>query len=184
MEVKGPAVKSIVDFIKNNYKERFDKWIDSLPESSKKIMKNPIYATSWYPIEDGVVAPTRKMAEMFFKNSFEAAWQSGRYSADVGLKGVYRIFVKATKPSFIISRANNVFTSYYKPSEMIIADSSDKHVIVHITKFAKPNAIVEYRIAGWMERALEISGCKDLKVFISQSLTKGDPITEFKIRWN
>jgi hypothetical protein len=43
---------------------------------------------------------------------------------------------------------------------------------------------VEARIAGWMQRALEINGCKNIIVKMPKSLTKGDPVTEYLVNWN
>jgi hypothetical protein len=59
----------------------------------------------------------------------------------------------------------------------------DKSVIAMITEFYPPSEVIEYRIAGWMEKALELSGCKNLKVEITRSLAKGDSLTEFDMRW-
>jgi len=184
MEIKGPAVKSIPEFVKKNFPNRFKEWLDSLTPESKKIMANPIFSTSWYPMEVAAVEPTEKMGLLFYKSKIEAAVESGKYSAESTLKGVYRIFVKASSPTYIINRASKVFTTYYRPSNMKVVDTSDKTVLVHITQFESPNSIVEFRIAGWMERALELSGCKDVKVFIKKSLTKGDDVTEYSIKWS
>jgi hypothetical protein len=184
MEIKGPAVKSIPEFVKKNYKARYNEWLDSLSAESKKIMANPVYSTGWYPVHEAAIEPTEKIGLLFFKSKIEAAWESGKYSAESTLKGVYRIFIKASSPQYIISRASKVFTTYYRPSKMQVVDSGEKFVITQITEFGEPNSIVEYRIGGWMEKALELSGCKDVKVFIKKSLTKGDSVTEYSIRWS
>jgi len=184
MEIKGPAVKSIPEFVKKNYNARYNEWLNSLSPESRKIMANPVYSTGWYPVKEAAVEPTEKIGLLFFKSKIEAAWESGKYSAESTLKGVYRIFIKASSPQYIISRASKVFTTYYRPCNMEVIESTDKSVLVHITEFGEPNPIVEYRIGGWMEKALELSGCKEVKVFIRKSLTKGDPVTEYSIRWN
>ena len=43
--------------------------------------------------------------------------------------------------------------------------------------------MIEYRIAGWIEKALELSGCEDIKIRITKSMTKGDAISEYKVSW-
>lgn len=55
---------------------------------------------------------------------------------------------------------------------------------LHIIKFGEPNYLVEQRIGGWIEKAFEICGCKNVKVSITKSLTKGDEITEYKATWS
>jgi hypothetical protein len=185
MEVKGTAVKSIKEYVEKKYKPQFNNWIQSLPESSQAIMKNAVFANNWYPMKDAAVEPTKAMAKMFYNNDFEtAARESGKYSAETGLKGVYKIFVMIAKPSYIMQRAGRVFTSYYSPSEISVLNSYDKGLTLHITKFPDPEEVIEHRIAGWCEKALEFTNCKNVKANITQSLAKGDNLTEIVITWN
>jgi hypothetical protein len=67
---------------------------------------------------------------------------------------------------------------------MKVAEKGEEYVVLHITQFEEPDELVENRIAGWMERAMEIHGVEQLTVNITQSLTKGDPVTEIQVRWS
>lgn len=185
MEAKGTAVKSLKDFVENNYKNQYNDWIKSMPESSQEIMKGGVFANNWYPMNDAIINPSKAVAKMFFNNDIkEAAFQMGRYSAEIGLKGVYKIFIMIAKPSFIMQRANRVFQSYYSPSNMEVFSSNDNAIITHITNFSEPSSIVENRIAGWKHKALELTHCRNVKVVITKSLTKGDKVTEFSMSWD
>lgn len=185
MEVKGTAVKSIKDYVEKKYNNQFNDWIQSLPESSRTIMGGGIFANKWYPMKDAAVEPTKAIAKLFYKNNIEkAAIEAGRFSAEMGLKGVYKIFVRVASPNYIMQRAGRVFTSYYSPSDIAVVNSHDKGLTLHITKFPEPEEVIEYRIAGWCERALEFTNCKNVKANITKSLAKGDNLTEIVITWN
>lgn len=185
MEVKGTAVKSIKEYVETKYSANFNDWLNSLPESSQGIMKEAIFANNWYPMKDAAVEPTKALAEKFYSSDYKkAAKESGRFSAEMGLKGVYKIFVKVASPHYIMKRAGRVFTSYYSPTEISVVDSHDKGLTLHITKFPEPEEIIEYRIAGWCERALEFTNCKDVNAEITKALSKGDELTEIVINWN
>lgn len=184
MEVKGTAVKSICDFVKTNFPEKYTLWLNSLPDKSRRIFLTGVSTPDWYPIHDGAIVPTKALGDMFYNDSKKGAWLSGRYSADVALTGIYKVYVKLSSPGHIIERTSRIFAAYYQPSEITTANRTDKSVSVVITKFAQPHDVIEYRIAGWMERALEISGCKDVKVDIVKSLTKNQGVTEYRITWN
>jgi hypothetical protein len=183
MEVKGSAVSSIPEFVKNRFGSRMNEWIGKMPPDSRQIMTNKILSSSWYPVREAVVVPTRAICDLFYGGDARGARESGRFSADHALSGIYKLFVKIGSPQFIIGKASNIFTSYYRPSEIKTAELSDKGTIVHITQFAEPDELVEQRIAGWIERALEISGCKGVKLQILRSLTKNDPVTEISCKW-
>lgn len=184
MEVKGTAIKSISDFVKKEHSAKYTDWLRELPEASRNLIKGGIYATDWYPLEEAAIIPTRKIAEMFFPDLRTGAWQCGRFSAEQSLTGVYKLYVRMSKPSHIIARASKIFSTYYRPSEMNVAKETSKSVELHITKFDMLDKIIEFRIAGWMEKALEMSGCKNISIKLPSSITRGDQLTIYTINWD
>jgi len=185
MEIKGSAVKSIVEFIRKNHPDRYHDWLNTLPEESKKIFMEPVLPSNWYPLNESAVIPTRHLAEMFFNGDTEkGAWQSGRYSAENALTGIYKFFIRAASPFYIISKASKILSTYYRPSDIAVIEKGDNWVLVDIARFEEPSAIIECRICGWIERALEISGAKNVKINVRKTMTKGDDVTELYMSWN
>jgi hypothetical protein len=43
--------------------------------------------------------------------------------------------------------------------------------------------IVEARIEGWVARSLEISGCVDVQVGVTESIAMGQAVTRFDLSW-
>lgn len=183
MEIKGSAVKSIPDYLKKHHPEKYGMWMDALPEKSRKVFSEPVLPSSWYPLQDAAIIPTEVLGQLLFSDGVKGAWQCGRFSAETALTGIYKFFVKAASPHFIIDRAGRIFTTYYQPCEMKVADKGDKFVVLHITHFEEPSRLVEGRIGGWIERAMEIHGVNSLRVTIDKSLAKGDPVTEIRVSW-
>ena len=65
MEIKGTAVKSIKDFVRDNYPDRYDEWFKSLSKESQFVL-NTMLSNGWYPVKEGVIEPTQRIGEMFF----------------------------------------------------------------------------------------------------------------------
>lgn len=184
MQVKGTAINSIPEFIRRKFgPEGLSKWLNALSESARRVYNGAVLAGNWYPVKEIMEEPTRKMCELFYRGDVRGAREGGRFSAEMGLKGVYRIFVKWGSPEFLIRKASTIFSSYYQPSEIRVVAEEERKTVVHITQFSEPSLLIENRIAGWMERALEISGCTNVKILITQSLAKGSPYTEFVATW-
>jgi len=184
MKVKGSVVLSVLKFVKNQSASDYENWLNSLPESSKEIYRNTILVSEWYPLDEGVVEPTRLIGKMFFNGDIlRAAHMSGVQSADDALSGIYKVFVMVATPKFIMKRASKIMTSFYEPSTLVLGDERSKGVDIHITKFDDANEIVEQRIGGWMEKALEICGCKNIQMDIPKSLARGDELTHYVINW-
>ncbi len=184
MEIKGTAVKSIQDFVKKNFPAQYKEWENTLPADSKKIFCDAILATDWYPLQAGGVAPTRHVARFYGNNTKKAAWEMGRYSAELALTGIYKVFIKVATPAFIIDRASKIIETYYRPAELKVVERPAKGVVLHILNFPGLDSVIEYRICGWIERALEINNLKSIKIDIPQSITKGNKISEFRISWD
>ena len=183
MKVKGTTVKSIKQFVKDTWPDRYEIWLNSLPKASKDIMSGSIYATDWFPLQEAAVTPTYYLKMFYNEDNFKAAWQAGRYSAETTLTGVYKVFVKVANPGYIIKRASRITATYYENVKVDSSETTSNSVVVTIHKFEDLDKMIEYRIGGWMERALELSGCDGVRIRITQSLTKGDAITKYKITW-
>lgn len=184
MEIKGTAVTAIRDHVKSNFPDKYSDWLNSLSESSKDIYAGVIDSSKWYPLNEGGIEPTKKTADLFYKGNYEkGAWDGGRYSAEKGLTGIYKIFVKASSPGYIIQRASRVFATYYQPCKMEVTERTEKSVHLEISNMTESDLVIEYRIGGWIEKALLISGAIEPTVEFLKSIARGDNVTLMKIHW-
>jgi hypothetical protein len=185
MHVKGTAVKSIQEFVQTRYADKYAEWLKAMPETSRAIMSKPVYASDWYSVKDAAIEPTIAIGKVIFNgDSVKAGWETGRFSSEIALNGVYKIFVKMATPQFIISRSGKILPSYYDPSELAVKETGSKHVILNITRLPMNHEVLEARVFGWIQRALEVTGCKNVQIVPNKAMSKGDPITELMITWN
>lgn len=184
MKIKGTAVRSINDFVKKKFPDKYGDWLNSLPNESQDQYKSGLKSNEWYEMDVVAIQPTEKIGELFYNDTKKGAWESGRFSAKTALSGIYKLYVMASKPAHIIERANRIFAAYYQGAEMSSKQISKHEVTITIERFLEPNDVIECRIAGWIECALEISGCKDVDVKINKSMVKGDSQTVYNVNWN
>jgi hypothetical protein len=183
--VKGSVPLSIRNFVRNKYPNRYQEWCNRLPGESKKLFSEVLKASEWINSENGAVAPTKLIGEMFFNRDYKkAAWETGRYSSEVALTGIYKVFVMVASPKYMIDRASKILVTFYEPTSMQVNELRPKGVTLHITRFPNSNTVLEYRIGGWIEKALEICGCSSLTVKITKALSSGDKVTEYVIDWD
>lgn len=184
MEIKGTAVKSIPEFVQKNFPLQQNEWINILPESSKKIMNGLIFTSNWYPIQDGLIVPMKTISKVYYNgDDAKTAKLMGRFHAESALSGIYKFFIQFGSPKYIMERAGRVFSTYFRPSEIVVINATKNGLVLHITKFPEPDEIIDHDILGWMELALEKSGCKGIKIDITKSLAKKNDVTEFIISW-
>ncbi len=184
MEVKGTAVASLPKFIADKFgAEGLEKWLAAINDTAKSVYSQSILASKWYPMNEILIDPTIKLCEMYYGGNIQGAWEAGRFSASYGLSGILKIFVKMGSPGFIISRATTILPSYYESSEIKVLEPGTSSCTIQITKFPEPSEVIENRIGGWIERALEIQGCKSVSVKITKSVARHDPFCEYKVSW-
>jgi hypothetical protein len=66
---------------------------------------------------------------------------------------------------------------------MEVVEKGPDFVVLQVTKFDERSELIESRIAGWIERAMEIHGFGYVLVDITKSLAHGDELTEFHVSW-
>jgi hypothetical protein len=186
MNVKGTALAVLPIFIESKFgKEGLNKWLESLNTEAVALYQeaNTIKLNQWYPLKESYLEPTAALCELFYDNDPKGAWEVGRFSADYALKGVYKAFVKMTSVSFFIKRASLLMTTYYQPSTMELKSSTYSQAVLHMTEFPEAHHLIESRIGGWIQRSLEIHGCKEVAVETTKALADDDPHTEFILSW-
>ena len=184
MQVKGTAVRTTRDFVKINFPKSYDKWLNALTPESKELFSSTIDATSWYPYKEGYSIPVSKIIQICFNNDIKTgADRLGNWSAEVGLKGFYKVFLLIASPQFLLQRASKIFTTFYQPSEIEASIIGSNDAIVRITRFDDIDEAIEYRIAGWIRKALELANCREPGYEIKKSMARGDEATEIFFRW-
>lgn len=183
MQVKGSAVEAIIKFVQNKFNDKYNDWINTLSGEAKEVVNEKILASSWYPIETAMIEPTRKICEMFYEGDMKGAWEIGRYAADIALTGIFKLLVKVGNPRFMIMRAGGIISSYYRPGDVKVVELRQNAIAVYLSNFPQSSPVIENRIGGWIERALEINGCLNVHIKITQSSTRGSDVIEIVAAW-
>ena len=182
MEVKGTGILATRTFIEKTFPDQYQYFIHDLPLESKKIYTDLIKTSSWYSIEDGYYYPTKIIADLFYNGDEKRAGEeAGRFSADFALKGIYRVFLKVATPQYLMKMAKRIISTYYKPVDARISEVEKNSLVLTTTKLYPDTSILDYRTAGWCQRALELANCKNVQYkFIATNNTEEYAI---KITW-
>lgn len=185
MKIKGVSVITTKEFIKEKFGiDGYEKWENSLSEETAKLIKGNILASVWYPLKNGMVEPTKVMCDLFYDGEYIGAEKIGIYSADKSLHGVYRFFVRIASPNTLLKRATQIFKSFYDPSEIELVKISKDNYIMKFSEFDPPSPYTDYRILGWVRKALEICGAKNINVAIKKHAEIKSDFSELVITWD
>ncbi len=185
MKVKGIAVKSIEEYIKDNFPDGYDEWIEAMPEASKMIHRDLIYASKLYSVVDAVLKPTETAAILFNKGDTDKmAYDMGKYSGMKALKSIYKIFVKITSLDFVLKRITSMYSTYYDSGAVKLThrdDKTAKFLILGLNEEEKLNLV---RVAGWADALFSVISKAPTKVTYSVIGTNDDLIEgEIVVSW-
>lgn len=174
---------SMQQYVKETFPDRFDGWLASLPEASRDIHGGRILPSSWYPVSDALAVPLEAVVEQLHGGDERGAWEVGRFGAELALTGFYRLLLKIGSAGMLVSRSAKYMSLYYRPSEVRVVHNGSECATLRIVAFAEPHDLVETSVCGWIERGLEISGCRQVQLERTASLVWGDDSTEIEIHW-
>jgi len=185
-EVKGVIIQSTPKIIMDKFGQYgLKRWLELISPHARRVFSSTIDPESWFPLKETLIEPMANIAQLFYDWDLKkAAWDFGRMSADVRFHGVLKFLVKIPKANTLVEKAGEYLGSYYRPCAISVPISDTKYCLLRITHFPELDKTTEFRICGWSQRALEIAGCKNVKVEITKSLTNFQPVSEYELRWD
>lgn len=183
-KIKGSAVRSSLAYLEDRLgKDGLKKVLAVLPEQDRKILESAILQSNWYELS--VLLRLMDAAEMSVSSAglHGLAWDMGRFSADFGLKGIYRVFMRVADPHFIIRKSSEVFSTYYDSGVMAAEKVDSRHAVLRLTAFNQPHKAFCDRLCGFMQRSLEISGCEAVLMTHPKCMARGDAFCQFEAQW-
>lgn len=185
MDVKGSVLIAVPKFVQARFGvEAQRRWLDALSPQAQEVYGKPILTSLWYPILPCLAEPTVVLCDLFYGKDLKGAWESGRFTAEEALSGVYKIFAIVGSPQTILKKGCAAMSMLYKDSEIALTTSGEKSGTLTVTRFPEPHPALEMRLGGFIERSLEICKCKNARVALGRRMTKGDPVTEYHITWD
>lgn len=182
--MKGTILFSSVGYLREKLGEAgYEALVDTLPEEDRETLQRPILVGNWYRF--GLLVDLMKAAEGRVRPApgYTIPWEMGRYSAEAGLKGIYRLFFKVAETGFILKRATQLFSAYYDSGAMQVVTSEPKLAVIRIVGFEEPGDLFCQRVQGWCQRTTELAGNRDVVLTHPRCAAKGDPYCEYRGTW-
>ncbi len=184
MKVKGSAIISTLDFVNINYgKAGLKRILNVLDETDKKVLNETLFATFWYPLKT-LINLSKAVDDEFGIGDLSFIRRLGSFSASHDLRTIYRIFYKIGSPQFVISRASQVFATYYDAGNLETIDSGKGFVILELIDFPEIDEVLIQRISGWIEKTLTLSGGENVKTIATIKEKAGKEYVEFNSKWD
>lgn len=182
-KIKGTGYKSDTQFVKSKYGEDvFQAILASLSPEDRKVISGPILAHEWYPA-DAIDRFRRAVVQHFGDTQMKVMVDMGRFSADFGLSGIYRVFISLASPMTIIKKSNILWPKYFNTGSVVVTKQGDTTVNIKIMGWEDGSETICALLRGYYGRAIEISGGKDPEVVELSCVARGAPYCEWRVGW-
>ncbi len=165
-QVKGTGIIPVISYIKAHQGERgWARVLSRLPDEIRQILDRRILPITWYPHE-AISLLYAAVSDEFGGGDPKYCWIVGKDSADYGLNLIYKLFLSFGSPQLFGSKGPEMWKTYYQPSTLEVLLNEKGALIVAIHGMTTTPAHV-YSIAGWMERAGELTGGRNINIRVS-----------------
>lgn len=182
LNVKGAPVKSTVQYIVTQLGDRAPAFAAQLPPGSREWFSSPILATKTYDAEE--LAKLMEHYAKFVGGEPEGVYlEMGRASADYSLNTIHRMFLAIATPEMMVPRGAAAWNSYYDQGTMKAVTEGPGTAVMQLTGVKLPHRAICMRIAGWMERFVDLASGKKASILHTQCTLKGGTMEEWTGRW-
>jgi len=165
--------------------EQRNKILDSLSPEFKAEIKKGIKAQEWYAFEY-YIQFNRVIDRVLGKGDLQLIVDLGAFSAELALQGIYRFFYKLGSPEFLMKNTAYIWKNYFINGEITLESIEPYKARVVVENTEIPSHEHCLAIVGWIKRALEICGGKEVafkNIVCRETDIHNNNICEFLFTW-
>lgn len=183
MNVKGSALRSTLNYLREHFTaDRVRRVMERLPAGQRSAVEKPVLTSSWYDA-DVLYGLMHAMASEAGGDPKELYRMLGRQSCDDGLNTVYKVFFKVGTPSFMLKFTLQVWSNYYSEGKMVLVAGGSQAAHLKLEDVRFVDEAICCRVTGWLERALELAGARDIHMIHEPCSIRGGAACEWKAVW-
>jgi hypothetical protein len=179
--VKGQTLKSLLLFLQSKLSPaQVDQLLSSIDPEHQRQIKTGVLPTSTFPMAlvnqltvDGAAVSGTPLA-LFAKDA-------GRFSANEGLRGVYRLFARVLTTEALLSRAAAMWSAMNTAGKMEVLRQASGRALLRLSGYPS-QPVMCLRINGWIEQLAEAAGASPT-VTHSRCAARGAEACEWDISW-
>jgi uncharacterized protein (TIGR02265 family) len=184
--IKGTLLLARMRYLQAHGPERVEAVLRRLSPEDQEDLRCMLLPSSWYSLgllrrfEASIAAVLQHQTER------ELFLDIGRAAATANLtgRGAQRVYVQPGDPQSLLRHTPSIYASYFSFGHRTYESTGEHSAVVRTTKpFADANAEECLITAGWLARAIEITGGEDVSVVETACGVRGAPHCVFECSW-
>jgi len=155
--------------------------VDSFAPADRAVLSS-IVPGGWYELE--LYARLIRAADQHLgRGNLTLVYALGRYEAERDLTGVYQWFLKLFGPSTAIDQIGKFWQRFHDTGEWSIVRRGERDFLAQLAGWGVADAALCRELLGYLGRALELLGGRDVTFDHPRCRVNGDPACEFQLAW-
>ena len=182
--IKGTLLLSRLKFLRGKGEATLERVIATLPEQDQRQLRGMILPSSWYPLELLRGLEGAMVAALSYGSRTELFLEMGRATATANLTGTgsQRVYVRPGDPHFLLRHSPYIYASSHTSGSRSYESTGEHSAVLRTTR---PEVRREdcHTTLGWLRRAIEIAGGRDVRVVETRCGSEGAPHCEYRCEW-
>jgi hypothetical protein len=182
MRVKGSALRARVQWVKDRGMPAYARLLTGLSQETRAVVDQGFSPFAWYPMETFIELCVT-VDRLFGKGDLLLCEDLGRYACDANLTTLYKMLYKLGNIHFILRRAALAWSLSYDEGELKVVGQGDHSAALQIAGITTPHRAHCLSVKGWVARAGELSGARDV-VVTERCRVLGASECEMRLDWS
>jgi hypothetical protein len=181
--VKGSAITSRIRYVRDHHgEEGYRLLMDALPREGRDLIRQRILPHAWVPYEL-FIQVNIEADRLFGRGDLGLCYEMGRFSAELNLPTLYRLFYRLGTPMFIFRKASQLWNVHYDSGRMTAYEDGPGVVRLCMEEFETPHRAHCLSVLGWAAKSIELSGATVIEAEEKRCRVHADPACELLLRW-
>jgi len=186
-KTKGSILISRLKYVREVAKEEgLARVLSRLSSEDRSTLEGWLLHSRWYPMDLNLRLDEAIAAELSPGNPKQVFFAMGVASADANLApgGPHRHFVRESDPHFLLSRAPQIYATYYAAGRRTYEKTGDRAAVLRTFDAESVCETDCLTVVSWHVRAIELCGGRNASVTETQCRARGAPHCEYHCRWD
>ncbi|KFA89488.1 TIGR02265 family protein [Archangium violaceum] len=162
---------------------RVQQVLQRLSPADRKLLEGVIMPIGWYPLELNLRLDAAIADALSPRDRNKAFVEMGRASAEENLNGPHHVFIRKGDPHFLLSHAPEIYRLYYAVGSRTYEKAGPRSAVLRTLGAESVTEADCLTIVGWYERAIEMSGGREVRVEQKMCRARGGVYCEYHCSW-
>lgn len=184
--VKGTLVIARMKYLRAQGAEATERVLKRLSQADQAVLRGMLLPSTWYAV-DLLMRLEMTIAAVLAKGDRRALFlDMGHFSADTNLGpgGVQRPYLRADDPHFLLQSVPRMYATQHSAGVRTYEQTGPRGAVIRTVAGEEPDAEDCLTAVGWLKRAIELSGGRDVTVTETQCRARGATCCEYACGWS